>query len=314
MGIYDREYYRDERSSFLGSLNRQGQVWKTLIAINAVAFIIQMATREKVHGMWGEPGFTDGWFTRMFLLDPDAVLHGQVWRLITSAFLHSTAGWMHIVFNMVLLWWAGSEVETIYGAREFTAVYLTAAGVSGAVYVAFQVMAGTDHNALGASGAIMAVFTIFALHYPTRVVYFFGIIPMPMLLLLVLYIAQDALGLLGGIPQPIAFAAHLGGAAFGFLYFKAQWRLVNLWPTNWSFKIGRPGPKLRVYRGEPYREPPPREPAPVAPAPRSVPESELEAELDAVLEKVARHGKSSLTEREQQVLMRASEIYRNRRK
>jgi membrane associated rhomboid family serine protease len=253
----------------------------------------------------------------LFWLNTDAILHGQVWRLITSAFLHSTGGWQHIVFNMILLWWAGSEVETIYGAREFTAIYLTGAAISGVVYVAWQSLSSPPElhvPALGASGAIMAIFTIFALHYPTRTIYFFGIIPMPMMLLLVLYVAQDAFGLVGGQHQPIAFAAHLGGAAFGFLYFKAQWRLVNLWPTNWSFKISRPGPKLRVYRGEPYREPPPREPAPVAPAPRSAPESELEAELDAVLEKVARHGKSSLTEREQQVLMRASEIYRNRRK
>jgi len=51
-----------------------------------------------------------------------------------------------------------------------------------------------------------------------------------------------------------------------------------------------------------------------APPAGPVPDSQLEAELDAVLEKVARHGKSSLSERELQILMRASEIYRNRRK
>jgi hypothetical protein len=68
-----------------------------------------------------------------------------------------------------------------------------------------------------------------------------------------------------------------------------------------------------VYREEPIRKPPP-EPARAAPALRPVPEPDLETELDAVLEKVARDGKSSLTEREQQILMRASEIYRNRRK
>jgi DNA-binding CsgD family transcriptional regulator len=47
---------------------------------------------------------------------------------------------------------------------------------------------------------------------------------------------------------------------------------------------------------------------------RASPDSELEAELDSVLEKVSRFGKSSLTEREQQILLRASEIYRNKRK
>jgi hypothetical protein len=51
-----------------------------------------------------------------------------------------------------------------------------------------------------------------------------------------------------------------------------------------------------------------------APPPRPVSDTQLEAELDAVLEKVARFGKSSLTEREHSILLRASEIYRNRRK
>ena len=48
MGIYDREYYRDPRSSFLGSLNRQGQVWKTLILVNGAVFILQLMTAQ--HG------------------------------------------------------------------------------------------------------------------------------------------------------------------------------------------------------------------------------------------------------------------------
>jgi membrane associated rhomboid family serine protease len=307
MGIYDREYYRDERSSFLGSFGRTGQVCKALIITNVVVYIAQLATAQR-----GINGPVTNWL----MIDTDAILHGQVWRLLTGAFLHSRE-WQHIVFNMLILWWAGSEVESIYGPREFLAFYLTAAVVASAAYVVTDLLthpAGMRSTALGASGAVTATLVVFALHYPNRTVLLFFIIPVPVLLMVILFVFLDALGALGYRQEPIAFAAHLGGAGFGFLYFKAQWRLLNLWPTNWSVKIGRPGPKLRVYRGEPYREPPPRDPAPVAASPRAVPESDLEAELDAVLAKVARHGKSSLTEREQQVLMRASEIYRNRRK
>ena len=64
MGIYDREYYRDERSSFLGSLNRQGHVWKTLILINVVAFICQLASAR--HGI-------DGPVTTWFEIDTQAI-------------------------------------------------------------------------------------------------------------------------------------------------------------------------------------------------------------------------------------------------
>lgn len=299
MGIYDREYYRDERSSFLGTLAREGHVWKTLILINVAAFILQLAFAD-----WG----VNGWFTDLFAINTEAILHGQVWRLLTGAFLHS-AGWQHIVFNMLIVWWFGSEVEGIYGAREFLAFYVTAAVVASAAFVAGDVLAGKHSTAIGASGAATAVMVLFALHFPNRMILFFGIIPVPALLLVAIYVALDAFGAIGGRPgEHIAFTAHLGGAAFGCLYYKFHWRITNLWPGGWSVSFRRPRPKLRVYSGEAEGEP-----VPVGP-PRTPPDSQLEAELDAVLEKVARHGKSSLTEREQQVLMRASEIYRNRRK
>jgi membrane associated rhomboid family serine protease len=299
MGIYDREYYRDDRSSFLGSLARQGQVWKTLILVNVIAFVAQLATAD--HGV-------NGPVTDWLRIDTDAVMRGEVWRLLTGAFLHSFE-WQHIVFNMLIVWWAGSEVESIYGPREFLAFYLVAAVVSSAVYVAWDVATGGHSRALGASGAATAVLMLFALHYPHRTVYLFFVIPVPVIILVVVYVVFDTIGVLGGRPgEHVAFTAHLGGAAFGFLYYKLHWRIMNIWPGNWSFSVRRPRPKLRVFSGEPEGEP-----ARVVPA-RTPPDSQLEAELDAVLEKVARHGKSSLTDREQQVLMRASEIYRNRRK
>jgi membrane associated rhomboid family serine protease len=255
----------------------------------------------------------NGSVTDLFILDTDKVLQGQVWRLLTATFLHSQ-GWQHIVINMLILWWAGSEVEGIYGPREFLAFYLVAAVVSSAAFVGWDVAAhaaGAHGRALGASGAVTAVLVLFALHYPNRTIYLFMIIPVPALVLVIIYVALDVIGALGHRSgEHIAFAAHLGGAAFGFLYFKYQWRILNLLPSGRQWKLSRPQPRLRVYREE--REP---EPAPVeVNAARPLPDSQLEAELDAVLAKVARHGKSSLSEREQQVLLRASEIYRQRRK
>jgi membrane associated rhomboid family serine protease len=308
MGIYDREYYRDERSSFLGSLNRQGQAWKTLVGINVFVFVLQLATAT--HG--GVNGGITDWLT----VDTNAILHGEVWRLLTGAFAHA-GHWQHIAVNMLMLWWFGSEVEGIYGAREFTWFYLCAAVVANAAYVAVQVLAGpvaVRVPALGASGAVTAVMVLFALHFPNRLIYVFGIIPVPALLLVGIYVVLDAFGALGFQPgSNTAFTVHLGGAAFGFLYYKLHWRISGLLPTNWSLNFGRSRPRLRVYRAEPRSEPY-REPVPAAAPSRPVPEGNLESELDAVLEKVARQGKSSLTEREHQILMRASEIYRNRRK
>jgi membrane associated rhomboid family serine protease len=306
MGIYDREYYRDERSSFLGSLNRQGQVWKGLVLANVVMFLAQL--------ILATGGGVNGPFTDWLKIDTQAILHGEVWRLLTGAFLHSS-GWEHIFFNMLGLWLFGSEVEGIYGPREFLAFYLTAAVAASAIFVGADALVGTGHaTGLGASGAVTAVLVLFAMHFPNRQIYIFGIFPVPALILVAIYVLWDAFGALGHRPgEHVAFTAHLGGAAFGFLYYKLHWRIMNLWPSHWSFNVTRSRPKLRVYRGEPVPEPEP-EPIAAPKAARPAAEPNLEAELDAVLAKVAQQGKSSLSEREHQILMRASEIYRNRRK
>src|SRR5581483_3252615 len=100
MGIYDRDYYRRE-GSFLGSLAEQGRVTRWLIGINVLCFILQFLTRPAAPG---EGGFD---FESAFVLNVNAVLHGQVWRLLSYAFLHSTSSIWHLVFNMLMLFWFG---------------------------------------------------------------------------------------------------------------------------------------------------------------------------------------------------------------
>ena len=76
MGIYDRDYYRDNKVSFLGSFADRGLMCKWLIGINVVAFVVQLITKA-----------TPEMFENLFSLQVDAVLHGQVWRLITYSLL-----------------------------------------------------------------------------------------------------------------------------------------------------------------------------------------------------------------------------------
>src|SRR5262245_34293802 len=108
MGIYDREYYRRGGTSFLRSFVERGTVCKWLIGINVVCFIVQILTKPDLplDPDGATPFFNDwGWFTDAFMLKPQAVWHGEVWRLLTHAFLHDTNGLWHIFFNMLLLWW-----------------------------------------------------------------------------------------------------------------------------------------------------------------------------------------------------------------
>jgi membrane associated rhomboid family serine protease len=48
---------------------------------------------------------------------------GQVWRLLTYAFCHDRLGVFHILFNMLLLYWFGCTLESMYGSREFLLFY-----------------------------------------------------------------------------------------------------------------------------------------------------------------------------------------------
>src|SRR5262245_23921668 len=132
MGIYDRDYYRREGPSFLGSIAERGKVCKWLIVLNAVLFFLQLLTLDR-----NEAGFVmgTGELTQRLQLDSDRVLHGEVWRLLTHAFLHDYRSWAHIIVNMVVLWWLGSQVEEIYGPKEFLALYLVAAVVAGAAQI-----------------------------------------------------------------------------------------------------------------------------------------------------------------------------------
>jgi membrane associated rhomboid family serine protease len=302
MGIYDREYYRRDGPGFLGSFSERGQVCKWLIGINVVCFILQLVTLP--HGQRGELGFV----TDLLGLDVDAVLHGEIWRLLTYAFVHAPGIWEHIVFNMLFLWWFGSDVEDIYGSREFLAIYLLSAVLGGVAFV-LTAMAGLTGAGmcLGASGAVTAVMVLCALHYPTRVILLFFILPVPIWLFVGFQVLQDTFIFLSRQQTGTAVTVHLAGALFAFVYYQRHWRVLSWWAQLRGFLKQRTRPRLRIYREEP------RQPAPVTSPPVSEAEDQLEAKLDAVLEKVARYGQASLTESERQILLRASEVYKRRR-
>ncbi len=299
MGINDRDYVRREGPSFLGAFVERGTICKWLIGINVVVFVIQLLA--------GDP------FTDALLLNVDKVVfHGEVWRLLTYAFLHAPGDLLHILFNMLLLWWFGSELEDLYGPREFLVFYLVSAVAGGLAFSLAHFLGFPSSNlCLGASGAVTAVLVVFACHYPRRVIYLFMFLPVPVWLFVVGSVAYDAYSLLSSRESVIAVAVHLGGAGFGFLYYQMHWRisplLQGLWPNVAAWRRRAARPNLRVYREEE------REAVRAAVAPAGMEEDRIKAEMDAVLEKISRVGRENLTESDLRVLQRASEILRRRR-
>jgi membrane associated rhomboid family serine protease len=297
MGIYDRDYYRPEGSRGFSSFSDRGQMCKWLIGINVVMFVIQLVAQDA-----GSTAVTDA-----LALDPAAVLHGQVWRLLTYAFLHDPTIWQHIVFNMLFLWWFGADVEDLYGPKEFLAIYLVSAVVGGVVFTLTSLTPVNGGICLGASGAVTAVMVLCALHYPRKIILLFFVIPIPIWLFVGFNVAQDAFMFINRQRTEVAVAVHLGGALFAFGYYKQHWQLVPYFMKLQRWFKERRRPPLRVYREEPP------EALAMKAAPATETDEPFEEKLDRVLEKVASAGQQSLTEGERRILLRASEIYRKRR-
>jgi len=318
MGIYDREYYRKDGPSLLGSLAGQGRVTNWLIGINIVCFLLQFMTQtpDFARGVgWRDP------VTYWFVLDVQRVLHGEVWRLLTYAFLHDTANIFHILLNLLVLFIFGRQVEDAIGGREYLWFYLAGAVAGGAAFVLATLLGfhgggngawyQRESWALGASGAVMAVLVLAAMHNPRQVIRLFFILPIPIWIFILLLIAIDAFGLLGQGRGGVATSAHLGGAAFGYAYYKLQWRLSG-WLPSFSGQGRRVRSRLRLYREDEPPTPPTPRPAPVA-SPRMMEDEQLEAQVDRLLEKINRVGMEGLTDQERQVLFRASEMMKRRR-
>src|SRR5262245_20657603 len=76
-------------------------------------------------------------------------------------------------------WCCGTDVEDLYGPREFLIFYLVAAVVGGLCFILGSFLGVPGARALGASGAVTAVLVLCALHYPTRMVWMFWLLPIP---------------------------------------------------------------------------------------------------------------------------------------
>ncbi|HYQ14061.1 MAG TPA: rhomboid family intramembrane serine protease [Solirubrobacterales bacterium] len=118
-----------------------------LIAINVIAFIAEVGSGAPL----GTSFAAGGSVYRDFSLFGPAVANGEWYRLLTAGFLH--AGLLHILFNMVALYFLGSLLEPGIGTPRFLAVYFVSllAGSFGALLIT------PDTHTVGASGAVFGL-------------------------------------------------------------------------------------------------------------------------------------------------------------
>jgi len=166
-----------------------------LLIANVVMFFLQQVV----------PGVTGA-----LLLVPAALLV-RPWTLVTYMFLHQ--GLMHILFNMLALYFFGPRVEQRIGSERFFALYFISGITGGVLSYLFTPFA----QILGASGAVYGVLLAYARFWPRDQIYIWGILPVEVRWLVIFY---TVLSLWGGFSggSGVAHFAHLGGFVGAFLY------------------------------------------------------------------------------------------------
>ena len=224
----------------------------------------------------------------IFALSLDGVRHGLLWQPFTYMFLHGSL--MHLLFNMLTLYFLGPETERAMGSKHFLAMYLISGVLGGLGWLWFSAYA-FGPPCVGASGAIFGVLAAFATLYPRRqltiLVVIFPVTAMAWKIVAGIALFQFLL-VTGGSASNIAYTAHLAGAFAGFLYIDQLFEnttLRRLWARLRDYVAQRPH--------TPRAAPPPPDPA----------------EVDRILDKISAQGIQSLTKEERQTLHRASRTF-----
>jgi membrane associated rhomboid family serine protease len=227
MALEQQVYYRTDRSAdptFRGVHPLSVTAW--LIIINVACFLLDCATTHYLtfsNGSRIQLGPGPVYQLGVFTVNA-AVFHFQVWRFITFQFLH--ANLTHLAFNMLALFFFGPLMESYLGRARYLAFYLLCGAAGPMSYLLFyglHVAAESQNSGLiGASAGVFGVLIAASQVLPNAKVLIYGIIPARL---------RSVAWMLLGIAVYTVFtngrnaggeAAHLGGAALGYLLIKNE--------------------------------------------------------------------------------------------
>jgi len=243
---------------------------KWTLIVNGGVMVLQLLMQGRLEGLFGLT-------PQLFFADFPRLIY----QLGTYMYLHLPSfPYLHLLFNMLSLWMFGTEIEQAWGSRKFAKFYLLA-GVTGGL-LTLVVTPSSPGPVIGASGAIYGVLAAYWLMFPNRTMFFFPI-PVPLKVKWAIP-GFMLLGLLfsGG---DVAHAAHLGGALFGLLYLKLDWRLFR--PGNWIKNLRYKRQLAKLERNRLQAE-------------------TIMKRVDAILDKINEVGIENLSPEERRVLEEAS--------
>ena len=220
------------------------------------------------------------------------------WTLVAFSFFHY--GFFHLIFNLLVLHFAGRLFSTYFTDRQLLGVYVLGGIFSGIIFMLSYIIIGKAGLLVGASGAIMAILLSATTYAP------FMLLRIPLIGIVKLWHVTFVILLLDLIQLPLdntgGHIAHLGGALFGFIYIKLLQSGIDLskgismildFFVN-VFKPKKKTPFKKVHRNTTKK------------AVNSFTEKDItQKQIDDILDKISKSGYDSLTKEEKEFLFKA---------
>ena len=221
------------------------------------------------------------------------------WTLITFNFFH--VGFLHLVFNLMVLHFSGRLFSTYFTDKQLLGVYVLGGIFSGITFVLTYFVFGKSSLLLGASGAIMAILIATATYAP------FMLLRMPLIGIVKLWHVAFVILLIDLIQLPLAntggHLAHLGGAFFGFIHIKLLQKGTDITKPFSAlldafanfFKPKKKTPFKKVHRNTTKNN-----------VNSFQKEKDItQRQIDEILDKISKSGYDSLTKEEKEFLFKA---------
>ena len=221
------------------------------------------------------------------------------WTLITFNFFH--AGFLHLIFNLMVLHFSGRLFNTYFIDKQLFGVYVLGGIFSGITFVLSYIFIGKAGLLVGASGAIMAILIATATYAP------FMLLRIPLIGIVKLWHVAFVILLVDLIQMPLdntgGHLAHLGGALFGFIYIKLLQSGTDITKPFSAlldgfanlFKPKKKTPFKKVHRNTTKN------------GVNSFKENKdmTQKQIDDILDKISKSGYDSLTKEEKEFLFKA---------
>lgn len=261
------------------------------IGINVIIFVVFALINIPFFLSGNGGGIYSGWIREYAGFPADlAKLPSRFYTILTYQFFHD--GLLHILFNMLWLFWMGRIFLDFLKPRQFHFVYL-AGGFAGALlyllaYNVFPVFATALPQAtiIGSSASVMAVIVAAATLVPDYSIRLLFLGDVKLKYLALAYIVLNLIGM--ATTDAGGSFAHLGGAVLGFTYIKLLRR-----GTDWS-SLFKSKPKLKVVRNEFAKQGAKRA------------DAVNQEEIDRILDKISKSGYDKLNKEEKETLFKAS--------